>query len=114
MRKKHNYKRNMKELVATLIIFAIIFIGSYVVDKSDINLNNIETNTLSKVTYSSLNDIPEYTGEICVEINNNKPSFNEADYTTKAFENYSELDYLGRCGVAYANVCKEIMPPERR
>lgn len=112
MRKKHNYKRNMKELVATLIIFAIIFIGSYVVDKSDINLNNIETNTLSKVTYSSLNDIPEYTGEICVEINNNKPYFNEADYTTKAFENYSELDYLGRCGVAYANVCKEIMPPK--
>ena len=45
MRKKHRYKRNMKELVATLIIFAIIVIGSYVVDKSDINLNNIETNT---------------------------------------------------------------------
>ena len=32
--------------------------------------------------------------------------------TTKAFEKYSELDSLGRCGVAYANVCKEIMPPE--
>ena len=112
MRKKHSYKRNMKELVAHLIIFAIIVIGSYVVDKSDINLNNIETNTLSKVTYSSLDDIPEYTGEICVEINNNKPYFNETDYTTKVFEKYSELDYLGRCGVAYANVCKEIMPPE--
>lgn len=112
MRKKHSYKRNMKELVATLIAFAIIIIGSYVVDKSNINLNNIETNTLSKVTYSSLNDIPEYTGEICVEINNNKPYFNEADYTTKAFENYSKPDYLGRCGVAYANVCKEIMSPE--
>ena len=39
---------------------------------------------------------------------------NKKDYTTKSFENYSELDSLGRCGVAYANVCKEIMPPERR
>ena len=112
MRKKHSYKRNMKELVATLIVFAIIIIGSYVADKSNINLNNIETNTLSKVTYSSLNDIPEYTGEICVEINDNKPYFNETDYTTKAFEKSSEPDYLSRCGVAYANVCKEIMPPE--
>ena len=47
-------------------------------------------------------------------LNNNKPEFTEKDYTTKSFENYSELDSLGRCGVAYANVCKEIMPPERR
>ena len=32
----------------------------------------------------------------------------------RAFEDYSSLDNLGRCGVAYANVCKEIMPTEER
>lgn len=34
--------------------------------------------------------------------------------TTTAFENYSDLDSLGRCGVAYANICKDIMPTEER
>ncbi len=33
---------------------------------------------------------------------------------TDAFEVYSDLDKLGRCGVAYANICKELMPTEDR
>lgn len=45
-------------------------------------------------------------------INNNIPDFSEEDYTTECFEIYSELDSLGRCGVAYANICKEIMPQD--
>lgn len=58
----------------------------------------------------SVIDIPEYSGLPYVVINNNKPFFTEADYTTKAFEEYSELDVLGRCGVAYANICEDLMP----
>ena len=30
------------------------------------------------------------------------------------FEIYSDLDELGRCGVAFANICKEIMPKDIR
>ncbi len=70
----------------------------------------VSTNT----TKIELENIPQYDGKLYVEINNNIPYFNENDYTTESFEKYSELDVLGRCGVAYANVCKEIMPPERR
>ena len=62
----------------------------------------------------SLNDIPEYSGTPYVAINNNVPFFSETDYTTDAFETYSDLDSLGRCGVAYANICVEIMPTEER
>ena len=62
----------------------------------------------------SLDDIPAYSGEAYVEINGNVPFFTEQDWTTDAFETYSELDALGRCGVAYANVCAEIMPTEPR
>lgn len=62
----------------------------------------------------SLEDIPAYSGEPYVTIQNNQPDFDEGDLTTEAFETYSELDYLGRCGVAYANVCLEIMPTESR
>ena len=62
----------------------------------------------------SLDDIPAYAGEAYVEINGNVPFFTEDDWTTDSFETYSELDALGRCGVAYANVCLEIMPTEPR
>ena len=58
--------------------------------------------------------IPEYTGSPYTEINDNEPEFEADDFSTEAFENYSELDDLGRCGVAYANICHEIMPTEKR
>ena len=34
--------------------------------------------------------------------------------TTQGFERYNELDTLGRCGVAYANVSRDLMPTEAR
>ena len=49
-----------------------------------------------------------------IVLNGNIPEFTEADLTTEAFEIYSELDSLGRCGVAYANVGQELMPTEDR
>ena len=34
--------------------------------------------------------------------------------TTSSFETYSDLDALGRCGVAYANIDQDLMPTEER
>lgn len=65
-------------------------------------------------SYVSLDAIPAYDGKAYVAVNNNEPFFMDSDMTTTAFENYSDLDSLGRCGVAYANICKEIMPTEKR
>lgn len=65
-------------------------------------------------SYVSLDAIPAYDGKAYVVVNNNEPFFTDSDMTTTAFENYSDLDSLGRCGVAYANICKEIMPTEKR
>ena len=62
----------------------------------------------------TLNNLPAYSGEAYVELNDNVPSFSKNDMTSKAFEKYSELDALDRCGAAYANVCKETMPTEER
>ena len=59
-------------------------------------------------------DVPAYSGEPYTAVNNNEPYFTSDDLTTEAFENYSELDTMGRCGVAYANVCLETMPTEKR
>lgn len=61
-----------------------------------------------------LSQVPAYSGEPYVVINNNIPFFKDSDLTTEAFEKYSDLDSLGRCGAAYANVCQEIMPTEKR
>lgn len=62
----------------------------------------------------SLENIPAYSGEAYVAINNNKPFFTEADYTATSYETYSPLDGLGRCGPAEACVGQDLMPTEER
>ena len=79
-------------------------------DKADGPQENLVNNN----SYVSLDAIPAYDGKAYVAVNNNEPFFTDSDMTTTAFENYSDLDSLGRCGVAYANICKEIMPTEKR
>ena len=64
---------------------------------------------------ADLSTIPDYSGEAYIEINGNKPFFtDEEKKSTEAFELYSDLDRLGRCGPAYANICHELMPTEAR
>ena len=118
-------KKQTKKIISILII--IFIIASWVINKQEnknqenqINGTNITAeqaqtieNTETNTTYN-LSNIPEYTDKIYTEINNNIPYFEESEHTTKAFENYSQLDPLKRCGVAYANICKEIMPTEKR
>lgn len=58
--------------------------------------------------------IPSYEGDIFVEINGNVPSFDDSDFTASSFETYSELDSLGRCGPAFANIGRDLMPTEER
>lgn len=65
------------------------------------------------VSYS-LSDIPAYSGSPYVALNDNVPYFTDSEFTTTSFETYSVLDSLGRCGVAYANVCTDTMPTEER
>ena len=61
-----------------------------------------------------LSTIPEYSGEAYVAINGNEPDFEEKDLTTEAYEFYSELDQLGRCGMTVACLGQELMPTEDR
>ncbi len=63
---------------------------------------------------TDLSDIPAYSGDAYVAVNDNVPDFSEDDFTTDSFESYSELDYLGRCGTAYACIGEDLMPTEDR
>ncbi len=65
-------------------------------------------------TIVSDNTIPDYSGSAYVVLNNNKPTFTASEITAKAFEKYSQLDYLGRCGVAFACLGVETLPTEER
>ena len=62
----------------------------------------------------SMDALPEYSGSPYVVVNDNQPEFDEEDFTVVSFEDYSELDELGRCGVAFANLCTDTMPTEKR
>ncbi len=59
-------------------------------------------------------EFPEYTGLPYTAVNGNQPEFTESDLTTESFETYSELDGLGRCQRAYANIGTDLMPTEKR
>lgn len=62
----------------------------------------------------SVKNVPEFSGQPFVVINNNQPEFSGEDMTTKAYEYYSELDAYGRCGYTMACVGRELMPIEDR
>ena len=60
-------------------------------------------------------EVEDYAGYAVQIINDNVPYFDEEDKKCReSFENYSDLDDLGRCGEAYACVGVDIMPTEER
>ena len=99
----------IKKAVITggILIIAILamFVSNQLFPKSH---NYIGTSTSIALT------IPKYEDKPFALVNQNIPFFEKDDYTLESFEKYSELDELGRCGVAYANICKELMPTEER
>lgn len=113
MSRKRSKNKIIKTVIEVIIILIILVIGYTNPEFKETIGNVINAQTENEKTYN-LSGIPEYEGKPYVTINNNKPNFTEEDYTTKSFEKYSELDDIfGRCGVAYANICKEIMPSNK-
>lgn len=115
MRKK-SYKSKYNLVISIITLILIIFIGYYE-NKYGIDAGSNQNVQVSENTQTSFNldDVPEFDGKMpYVIINNNEPNFPEEDFNSNSFEKYSELDSLGRCGVAYANVSKDTMPTEAR
>lgn len=97
-----------KLLLAYITSISILCTGCVNVPK---HINQTSTNTSNTFDY---NTIPEYNNTPYIEINNNKPYFNNTDMTTVFYEHYSELDNLGRTGVAMACLGPETLPTEKR
>ncbi len=101
-------KYRNRRISILILLIAIVVIGLFIfiiVKWNDHAQKRLDQNGLN---------IPEYSGLPYALINDDQPFFVDEDMSTEAFENYSELDGLGRCGVAYANLCRELMPVEER
>ena len=110
-------RKNKKtiKIIFAFIIAILVGIASYFnIDIPGYINNEAKENVISYTTSFDLTTIPEFTDEPYVVLNNNEPEFNEEDFTKETFEIYSELDVLGRCGPAFANIGIETMPTEER
>ena len=100
---KSSNKYVLKRIITIIILLLFIYV----------EYNDNLKGTFSKPTYS-ISNIPDYSGDDYIIINNNEPEFDDLAKATNSFEVYSELDELGRCGVAYANIGKDLMPTTDR
>ena len=113
MKMKHN--RPQKHLITQLSLWlALLLTFTGCAESTATPQDNTYTIEQPAAIPTESQEIPAYSGTPYTEVNGNKPYFTEADLTTQSFETYSELDSLGRCGVAYANVGQDLMPTEPR
>ena len=104
----------IKKICVFLLVFALLNACRVLVDtEQDAPNGNYIENGNSEPTIS-LDDIPAYSGEPYVVLNNNEPNFTEADLTTESYEYYSDLDVDGKCGVVVASIGEDLMPTEER
>ena len=97
-------KKKMRRGFIPVVIAAVLVVGFLLFFKN----NNSNSHSVQ------LGDIPAFSGKSFVVLNNNEPTFTENELTAKAYEYYSPLDRLGRCGYAMACIGKELMPTEER
>ena len=103
-------KKRNQSIIITLVL--VVLIAIYYNFEAEIK-EFIYTNIIPHESYS-IGEIPKYSKDKYVIINENKPNFTEEDLKKDSFEEYSNLDLLGRCGVAFANISKDLMPTEER
>ena len=119
-------KKIKKQLLLLIVLLVFALSGCEAQDllltentNSGSNRAAADTMTESRITEqvptaASALAVPEFSGEPYVVIHDNQPDFTEEEKTTESYEHYSDLDSLGRCGVAEANIRQDLMPTEKR
>lgn len=90
------------------------YISATTLNATSTELDDPATETADFVYRDSAYYIPPYAGKLVVELNDNEPLFAELTEDFTAFAEYSELDDLGRVGVAEAILGPETLPKGRR
>ena len=105
MKQKQKFK-----LLLSLIVLAIVIVSTiYKPNPQVITTNN-------SPLYYEYQDIPkiQYSGNPYIELNNNIPYFINEKLPTTPFQDYVDLDNLGRVGAATACLGPETIPTEKR
>lgn len=107
----------MKKLLSIIALFMVLcmsFVSCDLLSPAEESSSSVEESSSVEIGSGTIDNIPAYAGNVYVHINDGVPSFEDGEITTTAYEFYSELDSLGRCGYAEACIGKEIMPTEDR
>ena len=112
------YKLSKFSLFFLSLLFALsLVLPTMAADNSDFQLLAASSGRIANpisMGRFSLASVPAYSGKPYAVINKNVPFFTKADRVSRSYEKYSQLDNLGRCGTAMANVGRDLMPTTKR
>ena len=115
-------KNNKRKIIIAIVLILLVIAAAILIWQSGI-LDELFAPVLQEEQIPSpeedsgvitLKNIPDYTGDAYIALYNNEPNFAEDEITSEAYEFFSELDELGRCGMTEACVGQELMPTEDR
>ena len=101
-------RKNKKLVTSLLSLIVLIAVVSYQYILPSYAYKDNSNNT------SDVISIPSYDNEPYKEVNNNKPTFTDSEKELTEKEEYSDLDSLGRVGVAFALISKSTVPTTKR
>lgn len=104
--------RKLTQTLALLILTLSLLLGGCAQPAPGPSGSQSGSTSTASETAASLDNIPAFSGEPYVVIDDNQPSFTASELTTSSFESYAPLDSLGRCGVAYACISTDLMPAD--
>ena len=76
--------------------------------------DNGEVDSATDSARATIADIPTYSGALCININGGVPGFAAQDEARGAFMQFSELDFEGRCGEAFARIGTDTVSNDKR
>ena len=103
-------KRITLLLTVLVLSFALILSGcEYLFPDSDTPITQVPENVVI-----GGEKIPAYSSDPIYVVNGNTPFFTADEITTDAFYRYTDLDNLGRAGVAFGCIGPETLPDDER
>ena len=111
-KKKRKLTQRQKKQILSAVIFVLL--AAFYLYQDLTAPEDTGAPDSSGVQSVTLADIPDYSGDPWVELNNNEPEFEPTDYTVTSYEEYGALDGLGRCTTVMACIGRDLMPTEKR
>lgn len=84
------------------------------ISSSDGNAGTYGDSDDARSAQATIADIRAYTGALCIDINHGEPGFTAQDEARETFMQFSDMDFEGRCGTAFARIGPDTVSSEMR